>query len=147
MNTVTTTRQRGFTLIELMITVAIVAILASIAYPSYVQYVHRANRAEAKTAILQDVQFLERNFTVANSYAQDSAGNAIALPITQSPQNGSGAYTISLNPAPTATTYTIEAAPVTGGSMDGDDCGTLSIDQTGTKGASGTLSVSTCWNR
>ena len=68
--------------------------------------------------MLQDAQFLERNFTVANRYDQDSAGNAIALPVTQAPQgDAAGVYTIRLNPDPPnpPTSYTIEAVPVAGG--------------------------------
>ena len=70
--------QQGFTLIELMIVVVIVAILASLSYPSYREYVRRSARAEAKAALLENAQFMERNFTAANRYDEDSAGNALS---------------------------------------------------------------------
>jgi len=95
--------------------------------------------------MLQDAQFLERNFTVANRYDQDSAGNAIALPVTQAPQGGGAVYTIQL--ASDLTTYTVQAVPVTGGSMDGDECGTLTLDQAGAKDVTGSASKETCWNK
>ena len=60
--------QRGFTIIELMIVVAIVAILAAVALPNYTQYVRRSNRADAQTTLLQAAQFLERRFTTSGSY-------------------------------------------------------------------------------
>ena len=68
-------RESGFTLIELMITVAIIAILAAIAYPSYTQYVRRAHRADAKTALLSNAQFLERNYTESNLYHKTDPDN------------------------------------------------------------------------
>jgi type IV pilus assembly protein PilE len=142
---------QGFTLIELMIVVAIVAILAAIAYPSYAAYAKRASRAEAKVALLENMQFLERNFTVSNKYDADSAGNALGsaayhLPVTQAPVNGTAKFTI----APlvvTTNTYTLTATPT--GSMSGDECGTFTIDQAGKKDLSGTysLSVADCWGK
>jgi type IV pilus assembly protein PilE len=134
----------GFTLIELMVTVAIIGILAAIAYPAYTQYVQRANRAEARGLLLEDVQFLERNFTTANRYDLDSAGAAIVLPRAQSPINGAAKYniTVATGAAP-AQTFTLSATPT--GSMAGDACGTYTLTNVGVQGSGGV--VAECWNR
>jgi type IV pilus assembly protein PilE len=142
---------RGFTLIELMVTVAIVGILAGIAYPSYQGYVQRANRSDAKAALLENAQFLERNFTEVNKYHEDASGSAISLPVTASPRE-SGAqalYAITLDTstssATSATTYRLLATPVSGRSMASDACGAFTLNQLGQKGVTGTLSAAECW--
>lgn len=137
---------RGFTLIELMVVVAIVGILAAIAYPSYQQYVKRAQRSQGRSILLENAQFLERNFTEANRYDQDSAGVALNLPFPNSPKDGTASYAIV--PVSTDTTFFLSATPIAGGLMDGDECGTLTLNNLGQKGVSGaTLDAASCWNR
>lgn len=110
----------GFTLIELMITVAIVGILATIAYPSYRQQVLKSNRIDAKVALMQNSQNLEKYFTVNGTY----------MGFTASPSDH-GYYTISL-PTLTPSQYIIKAV-ATGSQISDTSCATFTIDQTGAK--------------
>ena len=145
-------RQRGFTLIELMIVVVIVAVLASIALPAYQNSVRRANRADAKALLAESAQFLESNFTEANRYDEDMAGEDIALPTTESPRDSSNPmYAISVNAS--SSTFTLTATPVEGSMMDGDICGSFTLNQLGQKKiiVNGTEvtgdQANDCWNR
>lgn len=104
-----------------------------------IQHVKRARRADAKTALLNDAQFLERNFTEANAYNKDANGASITdsnLPNGKSPADGAAVYTISATTL-TATTYTLTATPVVGGPMAGDACGNLTLNYLGVKGVGG----------
>ncbi|MCB1948191.1 MAG: type IV pilin protein [Burkholderiales bacterium] len=135
-------RSHGFTLVELLVAVAIVGILTAVALPSYQNYVRDTNRSVAKAILYENAQFMEQFYTENNRYDQDLAGNAIVLPLIQSPRTGAIQYQISLQ-AIANTTFTLQAVPV--GSMVGDVCGTLTLTNTGLQGAGG--DVAACWNR
>ncbi len=118
---------QGFTLIELMIVVAILAIVMSIAIPNYQAYGMRTNRSEAISNMLELSQWMERQFTVFGSYNNPAIA---AAPITTSPKTAAGGgatLNYLLNNASTAITYTITATPQ--GNQANDTCGILSIDQ------------------
>lgn len=127
---------RGFTLIELMITVAVVAILAAVAIPSYSEHVRKSRRAQAKADLVELAQQLERFHTVQNTY------NGMTLPFTQSPRDGKSHYTLSLSGAATSSAFTLQAVPGTG--QDKDKCGTLTLDQAGRKTPT-EATVAGCW--
>jgi type IV pilus assembly protein PilE len=125
-------RSAGFTLIELMIVVAIVAILAAIAYPSYTRYVEQARRADAKSALLDAAQRLERCYTQTNTYVDcNFAAN--------SPD---GFYTVAAT-TQTATAFTLTATPQ--GVQANSPCGTYTLTHDGTRTVSGPLTADRCW--
>ena len=128
-------RERGFTLIEVMIVVAIVAIIASIAFPSYQDSVRKSRRTDAATNLASFAQAMEKHFTENSDYLSAATGaTAPAAPIatvyySQSPVDGSSKYYNLTVQAATATTYTLRATPI--GAQDGD--GILELTSTGIK--------------
>jgi type IV pilus assembly protein PilE len=138
------TRLQGFTLIEVMIVVAVMGILTTVALPSYTEYLKRANRAAAKSVLLETALLMERNYTQANRYDLKSDGTAFTLTIIQTPQSGDAKYTIGFAAgALNQNTFTLQAVPA--GIMVGDACGTYTVTNVGAKGSGGTMDD--CWNR
>ena len=129
----------GFTLIEIMIVVAIVAILAAIAYPAFQTQVRKGRMAQAQADMLEISQFMERCFAANNSYA------ACALPFTASPRTGTAYYALA-SATPNRTEFTLTAAPNAAGGQDQQVCETLTLNQAGIKTFSGTgQTPASCW--
>lgn len=131
---------RGFTLIELMVVVAIVGILVGIAVPSYQDSVRKSRRAQAKADLAEVAQAMERFYTVNNTYA---GANLATISFTQSPKVGDPRYTIAFSGAVTASTFVLSAQPV--GGQTSDKCGTLTLSNTGAKTPT-RVQMPDCWN-
>ena len=135
--------QQGFTLIEVMVVVAIVGILSAIAYPSYTEYIARGHRAEARANLLQAAQWMERAATANGTYpTASSAASAIAALEAQLKMDRYGIKVDSAN----GSSYTLTATPK--GAQLKDKCGSYTLTQSGKRDvASATLSVADCWNK
>jgi|APIni6443716594_1056825.scaffolds.fasta_scaffold1064661_1 type IV pilus assembly protein PilE len=156
---------RGFTLMELLVTITIVAILASIAIPSYTAYIDRAKRGAARSALMVAASVLERNYATNGCYnyatvaaCQAQSGTAFALPgaVARAPAEGRASYAIAVDFSASATgqAYTLTATPCadttcpTGSdSFKDGKCGALTLNQTGARGRSGAEDLAVCWQR
>lgn len=122
----------GFTLIELMIVVAVVAILAAIALPNYQESVRKGRRGQAKADLVELAQRAERFHTVNNTYV----GFNLAGTENQSPREGTASYNVAIA-GQTGSTFVLSATPVPGSPQAVDRCGTLSLNAAGAKSATG----------
>jgi type IV pilus assembly protein PilE len=128
----------GFTLIELMIVVAIIAIFAAIAIPSYSKYIVASHRTEAQAAMLNLAQFLESKYNASFSYP-DPTDTGTAAAISNISSQVDDFYTITVTIPTSLQSYTITASPTT--AQRDTTCGTLTLKEDGAK----TPTTSGCW--
>jgi len=136
-------KHNGFTLMELMITVAVIGILAAVAYPSYTSYILRSNRSEAKVGLVQAAQTLERCYTRSNAYNDAScdiytnslaAGKSIITPNQRYKITG----------VVTAAAYVLTATAL-GPQLKDTKCGNFTLDELNAPNVSGSASAAECW--
>jgi len=134
---------RGFTLVEILIVLALVAVLAAIALPLYDSHVHRARRAEARTALLQTAHRLEREASATGAYPSGE------LPASLASAAGAHYRITRLAPASEldgALRFSLQAIPV--GAQARDDCGTFTLNSAGERGlVDNRAPVALCWHR
>jgi type IV pilus assembly protein PilE len=151
-------RSRGFTLLELVVTMVIAAILAAIAIPAYSSYVLKSHRTDAKTALTDMASLEERYFSTQNTYTATPSQlgyGAVAVPFPV----GNGYYNITAltvtvaTPPPNTTsagtpaTYTITATAI--GNQTKDTCTTFTINSQGVQSATGSdpNANTDCWQQ
>jgi type IV pilus assembly protein PilE len=130
---------RGWTLLELMITLLVMAILAAIAYPSYTSHLIKSRRADGKALLYEAAQKEQQFFTSNYAFTATAGSGGLGM----STASLEGHYTLSI--AATATTYTLTATRV-GSQTDDGYCGDLTLNHLGARGISGgTWTADKCW--
>lgn len=133
----------GFTLVELMIVVAIIGILAAVALPAYQQSVRSSGRAEAQSLLLRIAANQERFYSDNNSYSTNA--DPLSSPAVATLASESGLYEVAVAACATATISTCFVATATPqGDQAADSCTTLTITNTGLKASTGDT-VDNCW--
>jgi type IV pilus assembly protein PilE len=137
----------GFTLIELMIVVAVISILAAVAYPSYQESVRKSKRTEARALLVDAAARQERYYADNNTYTATVTSGGLGY---SSATSATGIYSLSIVVTPAScstacTGYTLTATAAGAQAADAA-CATLTLTSAGTKGYTGTASAyTTCW--
>lgn len=145
-------KQRGFTLIELMVAVVVIAIIAAVGFPSYQEYIRRGKRAEGKAHLMRAAQQMERFYSLNNCYPSNTAncGNAgssaaalAAVSVNAHSGDSAASSAYNLTVTTTAQAFTLTATPA----FTDDKCGNLGLNNAGAKTKTGAESQQYCWSR
>ncbi len=140
-------QQKGFTLIELMVVMAIVGIIAAVAYPAYTKSLYKGRRADAKAAITQASQAMERCYSTYSSY--NNSGCAEVTALTAGFKSAEGYYTLNFAATTddTQSYYEVTATAVAGGAQANDTgCTIMALDSTGKQTSGGNATdTGGCW--
>lgn len=142
-------KHKGFTLIEVMIVVAIVGILAAVAYPSYAEYIRRGHRADARAGLLQAQQWLERAVTATGEYPT-TLPNPLQWKDAFGNPDPSKRYTIGFQAGNSNAAFTLVATRKAGTPQSNDKCGDYTLSHTGKRdndNLSGGATVADCWGK
>lgn len=131
--------QTGFTLIELMVAVAVVGILAAVAYPAYMEQVARAKRADAQTVLMEGAQAMQRYYSAHNTYASATLPAGVQI-VPKFADASKKTYDVAVTSADAAG-FTLTATPVRSDAL----CGNLTLSGTGVKGEGGSGALNDCW--
>jgi type IV pilus assembly protein PilE len=132
--------QRGFTVLELLITVAIISILVMVGYPTYNQHVLKTQRSQAQVALLDLASAMERYFAINHTYMGATLATLEVNEYTISHQ-----YRLEINQL-NDNSYLLQAIPLFDSEKE-DNCGALGLDQIGRKSITGMSDLASCWNQ
>ncbi|WP_415753534.1 type IV pilin protein [Pseudomonas leptonychotis] len=144
-------RQKGFTLIEMMIVVAIIAVLAAIAIPNYQQYIIKSGRSEGQAKLLEAMQMQERFYSQNQTYTANLGTGGLAysgVAANADAPSEDRRYLIRAAVCDAATAISscvLLTATPQGGQASDAVCANLTLNSRGVKGTSGTGPVTTCW--
>lgn len=145
------TTNSGFTLIELMVVVAVLGIIVAIGYPAYTDQVRKSRRAEGMGELLELADKMERHYSDQSTYDQTFGGldmTAAALLGSSITTTTNGYYNLAVVGTTSNVAFTLSAAPTTKGGQNKDKCGTFVVNSQGTKSLTGAASGYTnedCW--
>jgi type IV pilus assembly protein PilE len=131
---------QGFSLLELMVVVAIVAILMAIGYPPYSHYLVKARRSQAEVNLLYMAGQMEAFYSLNSTY-QGASSESLGLKLYTDDQS----YQLSIQTV-SDSHYTLAATPLGAQTQADTDCKTLTLSETGERGSTGDLPANFCWS-